>query len=148
MGNVDIDHRIQLAIEMGYTENMFSSITNIYGVAGLVLYGGFLLHLLSMLFKGSKLSPPGSDARALCEFSLVNLLPAMILAGVMGYIPGLNLIYWGMGILAARPYLGPLGLNAPAPAVQPPAPVIPAFARPAFASQVARAPRQLHSGRV
>jgi len=145
MGNVDIDHRIQLAVEMGYTENMFSSITNIYGVAGLVLYGAFLLHLMQMLFKGSKLSPPGSDARAFCEFSLVNLLPAIFLSPFMGYIPSLNLIYWGIGILAARPYLG---LKGTAPDVPPPAQVIPAFARPAFASQVTRAPRQLHSDRV
>ena len=57
--NVDFETIKRFAIEMGATENMFSSITNIFGLTGLVLYGGFLIQLAWFLWKGRRLSPPG-----------------------------------------------------------------------------------------
>ena len=146
MGEIDIQHRVELAIEMGLTENMFSSITNIFGVAGLVLYSLFLGQMTFLLFKGCRLAPVGTEARALCEFSLVNILSAIVLAPFMGIAPGMEMIYWTLGILAARPYLAQL--KAVKPAAEEPAPEIPAFARPAFAEQAASAPGRPRQGRV
>jgi len=122
-GPIDQDHVEQLAIEMGLTENMFSSVTNIFGATGLLLYACFLGHVGWLLFKGCRRAPVGSDARALCEFSLINLLGAVTFAPFMGGVPALNLIFWQLGILAARPYLA-----SPAPAKSPePAATLPNF---------------------
>lgn len=93
------------AIEMGRTENMFSSITNIFGATGLVLYALFMLNLAWMLWRAMRASPLGSSARALCEFSLINLGLQIFFAPVVGSTPSLNIIYWGLGLLAARPYI-------------------------------------------
>lgn len=146
MTAVEMDHMVELAVEMGDTENMFSSITNIFGMTGLVLYACFLINLTSTLLRGYRLSPPGSDARALCEFSLVNILTALIFCCYMGYIPSLNLIYWVLGVLAARPYLA--GKLAPAAIEVVPVPEIPAFARPAFAQQTALPPHRNRPART
>jgi len=129
--NATSEHMVELAVEMGATENMFSCITNIYGLAGLILYGAFLIHLSWTLFRGSRLAPPGSDARAMCEFSLVNLLPTIIFCPYYGYAPHQDLFYFSLGIVAARPYLAKSILK-PAQAA---AASVPAFARPAFAEQ-------------
>jgi hypothetical protein len=138
---VDPEHMVELAIEMGATENMFSSITNIFGVAGLVVYGCFLGSVIVSLIKVCRLAPVGSDARALCEFSLVNLIPSIFLAFYAGTIPGPLLFFWTVGILAARPYLAE---RKPAKA---PAPERPAFARPAYAGQMPRLqPRRFRPG--
>jgi hypothetical protein len=136
----EFDHMVELAIEMGATENMFSAITNIFGMTGLILYICFLSHLAWTLFKGARVCPLGSDARALCEFSLVMLLGSLILCPFAGSVPNLNLMFWQLGILAARPYL--VGKLAPAAIEVVPAPEIPAFARPAFAQQTALAPHR------
>jgi hypothetical protein len=130
---------VELAIEMGLTENAFSSVTNIFGLTGLVLYTLLLVNITWTLFRGYKLSPPGSDARALCEFSLVYVLTAMIFCCYSGFVPGINLIYSELGILAARPYL-PTKRSANDPAKAPAAPEIPAFARPAFSRQTSAGP--------
>jgi hypothetical protein len=137
--------RSELAIEMGLTENMFSSITNIFGIVGLVLYFGFLGHLGWVLLKGYRLSPKGSFSRALCEFSLVNLIVALVCCFLLGSVPGLTLFYWTIGVLAARPYI--TGKKSPTPAVG--APERPAFARPAYAMGGALpAPPRFRPGRV
>jgi len=141
MGEVEIQHRLELAIQMGLTENMFSSITNIFGIVGLILYGGFLIHLCWLLYRGCRLAPIGTEARALCEFSLVSLLPYVLLAPFMGYIPGFDLIYWQLGVLAARSYLG--RTEAGVAPVKQAEPEIPAFARPAFAQQTRGAQARL-----
>ncbi len=98
--------RKTVAVQMGLTENMFSAITNIFGLTGLILYGGFLLQLALRLWKGRQLSPVRSVERAVCEFSFVNLVNAVVLAPLIGRVPDISLVYWALGILAARPYLG------------------------------------------
>jgi hypothetical protein len=128
--NLDTEHLEQLAIEMGRTENMFSSMTNIFGATGLLLYSVFLGNLVWNLYKGRRASPVGSDARALCEFSLINLLAALVFCPFMGGVPGLNLVYWQLGILAARPLLAGGKLAPVSPLME-----IPAFARPALSQQ-------------
>ena len=144
-GTEDIDHQADLAVQMGLTENMFSSITNIFGMAGLVLYGAFLIELCLKLYRGCRLAPLGSEARALCEFSLVSLLPWVLLAYFMGYTPSFVLIYWQLGLLAARPYLGQEKIAGPPIKA---APEIPAFARPAFAERGAMTVHRLGTGPV
>ncbi|MGA3172647.1 MAG: hypothetical protein ABSE62_16725 [Chthoniobacteraceae bacterium] len=107
-GDIDPAERerlLEVAIEMGLTENMFSSITNIFGLTGLILYGGFLISLAWSLMKACRATPYGSDARALCEFSLVSLLATLVFCAYMGSVPNLTLVYWGLGLLAARPYI-------------------------------------------
>ena len=42
----------------------------------------------------------------MCEFSFVNLILALVLAPFLGAVPGITMIYWALGVLAARPYLG------------------------------------------
>ena len=114
--NVDFDTMKRFAIEMGRTENSFSSVTNIFGLAGLVLYGAFLIQMAWRLWKGRRLSPEGSVERAICEFSFVNLVTYVMLAPLSGGVPGILLIYWALGVLAARPYLGVPEPAKPAPA--------------------------------
>jgi hypothetical protein len=131
---MDFDRQKQLAIEMGATENMFSSVTNIFGLVGLLLYGGFLIHLAFRLWNAIQRSPERSAARSLCEFSLVNLIAALVLCPFEGGTPSIGLVYWGIGLLAARPFI----------AVPKKAPLIslvdrPAFARPAFEGKPSRA---------
>jgi hypothetical protein len=141
----DYDRWLQKGVEMGLTENMFSAITNIFGLTGLILYGAFLCNLAWSLFKASRISPPGSGARALCEFSLVNLLPAIVLCPFMGGVPSLALAYWTLGLLAARPYIvaAQKAQPAPAPAEQP------SFAKPAYAGRTPFAqPPRLRPGRI
>jgi hypothetical protein len=102
---------------MGATENTFNAITNIFGFAGLVLYGSFMVQLGLRTWKGRRLSPERSVERAMCEFSFVNLSIFVVLAPVIGGVPGINLVYWALGVLAARPYLGkPEKAAPPAPA--------------------------------
>ena len=119
----DFDRRKQLAIEMGITENMFSAITNIFGTVGLILYGGFLINLGWRLWKSMGLCPPRSAARALCEFSLVTLTAAIVSCALQGHTPGIELIFWQLGVLAARPYIC---ARVPAGQVQPAKP-LPSF---------------------
>jgi len=140
---VDAEHITELAIEMGITENMFSAITNIFGLAGLILYVLFLGNLAWSLYRGCRMAPIGTDARALCEFSLIHLMASLVFCFVMGGVPGLNLIYFQLGVLAARPYLVGQKDVAPAPAAR----ELPAFARPAFAQQTTgRAPHRFAPG--
>jgi hypothetical protein len=94
------------AIQMGLTENMFSAITNIFGLTGLILYGGFLIQLTWRSWKGRRVSPERSVERALCEFSFVFLVNDIVLAPLLGSVPGIILVFWSLGVLAARPYLG------------------------------------------
>jgi hypothetical protein len=139
---LDSERHKEVAIEMGFTENMFSAITNIFGLTGLVLYGLFLFNLAFRLWKAISLCPPNSAARAMCEFSLVTLSATLISTFVQGGIPNITLIYWMLGLLAARPYIA-RGKPAPAPA----AAERPAFARPAFGGQpVVSRPRRLRPG--
>ena len=113
----------QTAIEMGRTENMFSGMTNIFGLAGFLLYIGFLLHLAWTVFRACRIIPPGSDARAFCEFSLVGILMTIVLCPFAGGAPNLSIAYWALGLVAARPYL-----FAPAPAKPlQPKPELPSF---------------------
>jgi hypothetical protein len=144
--SAEFEHLVELAVEMGATENMFSSITNIFGLVGLILYGCFLLQMAIVLFKGTRVCPIGSDARALCEFSLVSLLGALVLCFWAGSVPNLNLMFWQLGVLAARPYL--VGKLAPAAIEVAPVPEIPAFARPAFAQQTALPPHRNRPARA
>lgn len=141
---VDQEALADIAVQMGITENMFSSITNIFGAVGLILYSGFLLNLAWTLFKACRVCPPGTDARALCEFSLVNLLAALVFAAVAGGALSFVLLYWTLGLLAARPYLG---VKKPVPARAPAE--VPAFARPAFAERMSNTrPGALRPGRL
>jgi hypothetical protein len=143
LNGVDFEHLEDLAIQMGLTENMFSSITNIFGLAGLLLYGCFLIRLAWLLYKACRICPPRSYARALCEFSLINLVAALVSCPFQGAVPGINLIYWQLGILAARPYLAS---NLPAKAAE--RPELPAFARPAFAAGITASPERRRRVRV
>jgi len=138
------DRMVQIAMQMGITENMFSAITNIFGATGLLLYSLFLGNLAWTLFKGCRIAPVGTDARALCEFSLITLMAALVFAPFLGGVPSLNLIYWQLGILAARPLLaGPK--PAPSTAVK----ELPAFARPALAQHAAGPqPHRFRPGRA
>jgi hypothetical protein len=138
LSTVDFDHLADLAIQMGLTENMFSAITNIFGLAGLLLYACFSLHLAWMLYKACRICPKRSYARALCEFSLISLLAAVVSCPFQGGVPGLNIIYWQLGLLAARPFIAEKLL-----AVRPERAELPAFARPALAGGIAepRMPR-------
>jgi len=104
-GNFDYEANLQIAIEMGRTENMFSAITNIFGLTGLLLYAAFLIDLAWRLWKAARVSPFGTPARAICEFSLTVLLIAFALSLLGGGPPNITLIYWQLGILAARPYI-------------------------------------------
>ena len=132
----DYEHFVDLAIQMGLTENMFSSVTNIFGLAGLILYAAYMLHIAWQLYKGSRRSPVASFGRAACEFSLVLLLSYLILAPYAGYAPAFPMLYWVLGVIATREYISEKGKPSEAP-------LIPAFARPAFANQVAdKAPRR------
>jgi hypothetical protein len=101
----------KLAIQMGQTENAFSSVTNIFGLVGLTLYLTFLLSLASRLRRARKACPHRSYARALCDFSLVSLYTFALFSPFAGGIPGINIIYWQIGLLAARPYLVKLDPN-------------------------------------
>lgn len=134
----DYERMVQAAIEMGRTENMFSAVTNIFGLTGFVLYMLFLGSLAWRLWKAINICPPRSTARSLCEFSFINLASAMLFAPLVGGTPGLILIYWLIGLLAARPYIA-AGKSAPASSVAPAEP--PAFARPAFATVVSQGTR-------
>jgi hypothetical protein len=103
--NAEIDLRRTIAIQMGGTENMFNAVTNIFGLTGLVLYGAFMLQLAVRLWKGRRLSPAGSVERAMCEYSFVNLVTCIGIAPLQGGVPNIILIYWALGVLAARRYL-------------------------------------------
>ena len=145
VSEADLDHFQELAIEMGLTENMFSAITNIFGLVGLILYGCFMFHLLWMLYRGIRVTPQRTMARALCEFSIVNLATSILFCPLEGSIPSGPILYWALGILAARPYLaGKLGSLVAAPAEVVVAPERPAFARPAYAAQAAPVPPPAH----
>jgi hypothetical protein len=137
VGAEDLERAKTLAIEMGLTENMFSAISNIFGAVGLVLYFGFLIQVAFRLWKGARLSPSGSAARALCEFSFVNLVTALGFCAFEGGTPGITLIYWMMGLLAARPYLAAAKSSKPVEVET----EVPAFARPAFAAGKGALPR-------
>ena len=106
---------IVTAIEMGNTENAFSAITNIFGSVGLVLYMLFLFHLAWRLWTAMRASPFGSPARALCEFSLVYLVLYFLFIPWLGSAPRFNLIYWSLGLLAARQFLNSPAAASPAP---------------------------------
>ena len=95
----------RLAIQMGRTENTFSSLTNIFGLTGLLFYAWFMGSLTLQIWHARRHCPQGSYARSLCEFSLVLALIFVIFAPFAGGTPGINLIYWQLGLLAARPYL-------------------------------------------
>jgi hypothetical protein len=94
-----------MAIQMGRTENSFSAITNIFGLIGLLLYVGLLVHMAKELWWGHKLAPPFSYERANCEFSLTYLLLTLVFFPFFGGVPNINLIFFQLGILAVRPYL-------------------------------------------
>ena len=74
-----------------------------------------------------------SFGRAACEFSLVLLLSYLILAPYAGYVPAFPMLYWVLGVIATREYISEKRKPAEAP-------LIPAFARPAFANQLKDAP--------
>jgi hypothetical protein len=99
------DDAKRLAIQMGRTENAFNSITNVFGLVGLLLYGWLGFHLIVELRRARKVVPPSSFARALCDFSLVSVITFILFAPIAGGPPGINIIYWLLGILAARPML-------------------------------------------
>jgi hypothetical protein len=141
---VDREHMAELAIEMGITENMFSAITNIFGMTGLVLYGLFLGGVAWTLYKVCRIAPVGTDARALCEYSLINLLAQLVFCAFDGGVPGSYLFYWIVGILAARSYLAE---KKPAAAAE--VKEVPAFARPALAQRPhAPLPGRFRPGKV
>ncbi len=143
----DVEHWLDVAIGMGGTENMFSAITNIFGLAGLLLYGAFLINLAWTLWRASHLCPDRSPERALCEFSLILLVAALGSCPFQGGIPNYEIVYWMIGLLAARPYLVAASARKAAPALT--APERPAFAKPAYAEQVARSrPRRIRPARA
>jgi hypothetical protein len=101
----DFELAKRTAIQMGMTENSFSSITNIFGLVGLLLYLLLFIHIALQLWRGRQLAPPQSYERAICEFSLTYLFLTVIFFAYGGGMPGLNIIFFQLGILAARPYL-------------------------------------------
>jgi hypothetical protein len=117
--NTDFETTKQFAVEMGNTENMFSAVTNIFGLVGLLLYGAFLLEMARDLWKAWARCPQGSSERAICEISFVSLAANLVLAPFLGGVPGITLIYWGLGLFAARSYIA-----APERELAPVAPIL------------------------
>jgi hypothetical protein len=103
--NRDFEYAKKMAVQMGKTENAFSAITNIFGLIGLLLYLWFLWNVGKQLFKARKLAPVGSFARAMCEVSLVYLEMFLLLSLLQGGVPGWEVFYFQLGLLAARPLL-------------------------------------------
>lgn len=102
----DFEYAKKMAIRMGRTENAFSSITNIFGIIGLLLYGAFTVSLFLRTLKARRLSPPRSFSRSMSEFSLVMMVLFAVLLPWSGGVPGWEIIFWHVGILSAREYLG------------------------------------------
>ena len=92
------------AIQMGRTERTFSSILVILGCAGVILYYGFMLLLVFRLWELRRLSPNGSFSKAMCEFSLCVLCVSLVTAFHAGGVPSYGMIYWFLGLLAARDF--------------------------------------------
>lgn len=90
------------AIQMGRTERTFSSILVIFGAIGILLYYGLMLSLIRRLWKLRRLSPNDSFPRAMCEFSLCMILIGLFTAFHAGGVPGYGMVYWFLGLLAAR----------------------------------------------
>lgn len=105
MWHRDFDYAKKLAIQMGKTENVFSSITNIFGLTGLLLYAWFTFYLGKSLLHARSLAPPRSFEKAMCEVSIVYIAMFLILSPFAGGAPGWDLFYWQIGLLAARPLL-------------------------------------------
>jgi hypothetical protein len=105
-GNADLETVKQFAIEMGITENMFSAITNIFGLVGLLLYAAFLIQLTFRTWKARGICPPGSAERAFCEFSFVQVVTMVLMAPFAGGVPNISLLFCTFGVLAARNYIG------------------------------------------
>lgn len=106
-GDYGADYELakKVAIQMGGTENAFSAITNIFGLTGLILYLLFFATLARQLWRGRQLAPPRSYARGICEFSLVSLITSLIFLAYNGGVPGVAILFFQLGVLAARPYL-------------------------------------------
>lgn len=100
------DDAKNLAVQMGRTENALNSVANIFGIVGLVLYGWLGVHLFSELRRAQKLAPQRSFARSLCDFSIVSLVAFAVFAPLAGGPPGMSIIYWQLGLLASRKFLG------------------------------------------
>lgn len=92
----------KMAVQMGRPENMLNGISNIFGLTGIVLFACLFWHLFSELRMACRAVPIGSYERALCEFSIVTLVVAVLASPWAGAIPGINLTYYAFGLLAAR----------------------------------------------
>jgi hypothetical protein len=119
----DYQRHLEAAIEMGRTENLVSSTTNIFGVTGLVLYAGFLIFLAARLWKACKLIPVGRPERAICEFSEVHLCLSLLFSPTNGGTPNFQMLLWVLGVLAARNYLA----VKPVPVPEAELPSLPSF---------------------
>jgi len=114
--SLDLDTQVRFAVEMGATETMLYSLLNIFGLAGVVLYGALLIYLAFSLWRARGRCPERSPERAICEFSFVLVATAILLSPLSGGFTGITIIYWLLGILAARPYIGMAESAAPVPA--------------------------------
>jgi len=91
----------RLAVQMGRPENALNSITNIFGLAGLVLYAALLIRLFRQTLSARRMHSARSFERGLCDFSITTLLAFVFFAPWAGAIPAINLIYFQLGLLAA-----------------------------------------------
>jgi hypothetical protein len=105
----------RVAIQMGRTENLFSAVTNIFGVVGLVLYAALFWQIARTLLEARRAAAAHPFAKAVADFSFVTLLTSLVFALFAGGVPGINIIYWQLGILACRNYLGHTVKRAPDP---------------------------------
>lgn len=104
--NRDFEYAKKIAVQMGHTENAFSSITNIFGLTGLLLYGWFGCTVFRETWRARKLAQRRSFEEAMCDVSLVYMTSFTLLLPFAGGAPGSELLYWQLGLLAARPLLG------------------------------------------
>jgi hypothetical protein len=92
----------RLAVQMGRPENAVNSITNIFGLAGLLLYVAFLWQLYRRLIRQWRTLQSATYAKSICEFSIVTLVAYVLFSAWAGNIPGTNLIYFLLGLLVSR----------------------------------------------
>ena len=97
---------VKIAIRMGASETLFFSTLAIFGWVGVLLYFGFMIEMMRRYVKVLKFCPKGTLAHALCEFSFCNIFVTMVISPIAGSIPSYNMIFWIIGFIAAKPYLG------------------------------------------
>lgn len=92
----------RLAVQTGRPENALNSITNIFGLCGVLLYGAFTWRIYRQLRSARAQTSGSSFSRSLCDFCLISLVTFVVFSPFAGGAPGLSIIYWQLGLLAQR----------------------------------------------